>query len=67
MKKYQAEHRAKAESIEKCQAELKKLRKKCQNSKNPQKYGDREVQVSLLVKGEESEDVSHVGKCLRKQ
>lgn len=45
LKKYQSEHRAKVEAIEKCQAELKKLRKKCQSSKNPQKYGDREVQV----------------------
>ncbi|MEE6483065.1 hypothetical protein FKM82_013419, partial [Ascaphus truei] len=44
LKKYQVEHRSKSESIEKCQSELKKLRKKCQNSKNPQKYGDREVQ-----------------------
>ncbi|KAL7977421.1 hypothetical protein Chor_009370 [Crotalus horridus] len=49
LKKYQAEHRAKAESVEKCQAELKKLRKKCQNSKNPMKYGDREVQVWELL------------------
>uniref|UniRef100_H3ABW3 IMD domain-containing protein n=2 Tax=Latimeria chalumnae TaxID=7897 RepID=H3ABW3_LATCH len=43
LKKYQQEHRSKSESIEKCQSELKKLRKKCQGSKNPQKYGDREI------------------------
>ncbi|XP_068097396.1 BAR/IMD domain-containing adapter protein 2-like isoform X4 [Hyperolius riggenbachi] len=49
LKKYQVEHRSKSESIEKCQSELKKLRKKCQNSKNPQKYGDREVQVRELL------------------
>ncbi|XP_020648461.3 BAR/IMD domain-containing adapter protein 2 isoform X1 [Pogona vitticeps] len=55
LKKYQAEHRAKAESIEKCQAELKKLRKKCQNSKNPQKYGDREVQYVEVMSTKQSE------------
>ncbi|KAF7238822.1 Brain-specific angiogenesis inhibitor 1-associated protein 2 [Varanus komodoensis] len=55
LKKYQVEHRAKAESIEKCQAELKKLRKKCQNSKNPQKYGDREVQYVEIMSTKQSE------------
>ncbi|XP_007441282.3 brain-specific angiogenesis inhibitor 1-associated protein 2-like [Python bivittatus] len=55
LKKYQGEHRAKAESIEKCQAELKKLRKKCQNSKNPQKYGDREVQYVEVMSTKQSE------------
>ncbi|XP_039191052.1 brain-specific angiogenesis inhibitor 1-associated protein 2-like isoform X1 [Crotalus tigris] len=55
LKKYQAEHRAKAESVEKCQAELKKLRKKCQNSKNPMKYGDREVQYVEIMSTKQSE------------
>ncbi|XP_070586224.1 BAR/IMD domain-containing adapter protein 2-like isoform X2 [Erythrolamprus reginae] len=55
LKKYQAEHRAKAESIEKCQTELKKLRKKCQNSKNPMKYGDREVQYVEIMSTKQSE------------
>ncbi|KAG8140479.1 hypothetical protein E2320_003166 [Naja naja] len=55
LKKYQAEHRAKAESIEKSQTELKKLRKKCQNSKNPMKYGDREVQYVEILSTKQSE------------
>ncbi|KAJ6653280.1 hypothetical protein lerEdw1_009369 [Lerista edwardsae] len=55
LKKYQGEHRAKVESIEKCQAELKKLRKKCQSSKNPQKYGDREVQYVEIMSTKQSE------------
>ncbi|XP_050784235.1 brain-specific angiogenesis inhibitor 1-associated protein 2-like isoform X3 [Gopherus flavomarginatus] len=55
LKKYQSEHRAKAEAIEKCQAELKKLRKKCQSSKNPQKYGDREVQYVEVMSAKQSE------------
>ncbi|XP_029442305.1 brain-specific angiogenesis inhibitor 1-associated protein 2-like [Rhinatrema bivittatum] len=44
LKKYQTEHRSRHESVDKCQAELRKLRKKVQSSKNPQKYGDKEVQ-----------------------
>ncbi|XP_037744196.1 brain-specific angiogenesis inhibitor 1-associated protein 2 isoform X3 [Chelonia mydas] len=55
LKKYQSEHRAKVEAIEKCQAELKKLRKKCQSSKNPQKYGDREVQYVEVMSAKQSE------------
>ncbi|XP_048373797.1 brain-specific angiogenesis inhibitor 1-associated protein 2-like isoform X1 [Sphaerodactylus townsendi] len=55
LKKYQGEHRSKAESIEKCQTELKKLRKKCQSSKNPQKYGDREVQYVEIMSTKQSE------------
>ena len=38
------EHRSKGESLEKCQAELKKLRRKSQG-KNASKYGDKEMQV----------------------
>ncbi|KAK1330743.1 hypothetical protein QTO34_008681 [Cnephaeus nilssonii] len=33
------------DALDKCQAELKKLRKKSQGSKNPQKYSDKELQV----------------------
>ncbi|KAM5131964.1 BAR/IMD domain-containing adapter protein 2-like isoform 2-T2 [Mantella aurantiaca] len=55
LKKYQVEHRSKSESIEKCQSELKKLRKKCQNSKNPQKYGDREVQYVEIMSSKQCE------------
>lgn len=46
LKKYQMEHKSKGESLEKCQAELKKLRRKSQGSKNPSKYGEKEMQVS---------------------
>ncbi|XP_035389660.1 brain-specific angiogenesis inhibitor 1-associated protein 2 isoform X7 [Electrophorus electricus] len=49
LKKYQMEHRSKGESLEKCQAELKKLRRKSQGSKNPTKYGDREMQGKDLL------------------
>ncbi|XP_030195144.1 brain-specific angiogenesis inhibitor 1-associated protein 2 isoform X2 [Gadus morhua] len=49
LKKYQTEHKSKGESLEKCQAELKKLRRKSQGSKHPSKYGDKEMQVSLCV------------------
>ncbi|XP_069056788.1 BAR/IMD domain-containing adapter protein 2-like isoform X1 [Pleurodeles waltl] len=55
LKKYQTEQRSKSESIEKCQSELKKLRKKCQNSKNPQKYGDREVQYVEIMSTKQCE------------
>lgn len=44
------EHKSKGESLEKCQAELKKLRRKSQGSKNPSKYGDKEMQVSLSLR-----------------
>lgn len=48
LKKYQMEHRSKGESLEKCQAELKKLRRKSQQgSKNASKYRDNEMQVRM--------------------
>ena len=47
LKKYQTEQRSKGDALDKCQAELKKLRKKSQGSKNPQKYSDKELQVGL--------------------
>lgn len=46
LKKFQMEHKSKGESLEKCQGELKKLRRKSQGSKNPSKYGEKELQVS---------------------
>ena len=45
LKKYQTEQRSKGDALDKCQAELKKLRKKSQGSKNPQKNSDKELQV----------------------
>ena len=49
LKKYQTEQRSKGDALDKCQAELKKLRKKSQGSKNPQKYSDKELQVGLFL------------------
>nr|XP_055031158.1 brain-specific angiogenesis inhibitor 1-associated protein 2 isoform X9 [Misgurnus anguillicaudatus] len=49
LKKYQMEHKSKGESLEKCQAELKKLRRKSQGSKKPSKYGDKEMQGRDLL------------------
>jgi len=51
LKKYQTEQRSKGDALDKCQAELKKLRKKSQGSKNPQKYSDKELQVGLGLAG----------------
>lgn len=51
LKKYQAEQRGKGDTLDKCQAELKKLRKKSQGSKNPQKYSDKELQVGCCGPG----------------
>ncbi|KFW67445.1 Brain-specific angiogenesis inhibitor 1-associated protein 2, partial [Pygoscelis adeliae] len=53
LKKYQTEQRSKGDSLDKCQAELKKLRKKSQGSKNPQKYSDKELQVGPRAWGGE--------------
>ncbi|XP_016097769.1 brain-specific angiogenesis inhibitor 1-associated protein 2-like [Sinocyclocheilus grahami] len=44
LKKYQSERKSKVESIERCQSQLKKLRRKSQASRHPNKYGDREMQ-----------------------
>ncbi|TNN81027.1 Brain-specific angiogenesis inhibitor 1-associated protein 2 [Liparis tanakae] len=49
LKKYQSERRSKSESIERCQSQLKKLRRKSQGSRHPNKYGDREMQVRELL------------------
>lgn len=50
LKKYQSERRSKSESIERCQSQLKKLRRKSQGSRHPNKYGDREMQVTNVHK-----------------
>ena len=51
LKKYQSERRSKTESIERCQSQLKKLRRKSQATRHPNKYGDREMQVRRKPKG----------------
>ncbi|XP_030255692.1 brain-specific angiogenesis inhibitor 1-associated protein 2-like isoform X2 [Sparus aurata] len=55
LKKYQMEHKSKGESLEKCQAELKKLRRKSQGSKHPSKYGDKEMQYVEAISNKQGE------------
>ncbi|XP_057690042.1 brain-specific angiogenesis inhibitor 1-associated protein 2 isoform X2 [Corythoichthys intestinalis] len=49
LKKYQTERRTKTDSIERCQSQLKKLRRKSLGSRHPNKYGDREMQFVELM------------------
>ncbi|KAJ7315873.1 hypothetical protein JRQ81_002035 [Phrynocephalus forsythii] len=60
LKKYQTEQRNKGDSLEKCQAELKKLRKKSQGSKNPQKYSDKELQFIEAIANKQGELENYV-------
>ncbi|XP_044838028.1 brain-specific angiogenesis inhibitor 1-associated protein 2 isoform X3 [Mauremys mutica] len=60
LKKYQTEQRSKGDALEKCQAELKKLRKKSQGSKNPQKYSDKELQYIDAIGNKQGELENHV-------
>ncbi|KAL2084773.1 hypothetical protein ACEWY4_020291 [Coilia grayii] len=55
LKKYQSERKSKAESIERCQSQLKKLRRKSQGSRHPNKYGDREMQYVELMSRRQGE------------
>ncbi|XP_026866628.2 brain-specific angiogenesis inhibitor 1-associated protein 2a isoform X2 [Electrophorus electricus] len=55
LKKYQIEHKSKGESLEKCQGELKKLRRKSQASKNPSKYNDKEMQYVETIGNKQGE------------
>ncbi|XP_076155043.1 BAR/IMD domain-containing adapter protein 2 [Alosa pseudoharengus] len=65
LKKYQMEHKSKGESLERCQAELKKLRRKSQGSKHPSKYGDKEMQCVETISGKQSELDSYVADSYR--
>ncbi|XP_062830088.1 brain-specific angiogenesis inhibitor 1-associated protein 2 isoform X5 [Anolis carolinensis] len=60
LKKYQTEQRNKGDSLEKCQAELKKLRKKSQGSKNPQKYSEKELQFIEAITNKQGELENYV-------
>uniref|UniRef100_A0A8B9YLS9 BAR/IMD domain-containing adapter protein 2 n=1 Tax=Bos mutus grunniens TaxID=30521 RepID=A0A8B9YLS9_BOSMU len=60
LKKYQTEQRSKGDALDKCQAELKKLRKKSQGSKNPQKYSDKELQYIDAIGNKQGELESYV-------
>uniref|UniRef100_A0A674F6Z2 BAR/IMD domain-containing adapter protein 2 n=1 Tax=Salmo trutta TaxID=8032 RepID=A0A674F6Z2_SALTR len=55
LKKYQMEHKSKGESLEKCQDELKKLRRKSHGSKNTSKYGDKEMQYVETISSKQSD------------
>ncbi|KAM7069329.1 BAR/IMD domain-containing adapter protein 2 isoform 2-T2 [Molossus nigricans] len=55
LKKYQAEQRSRGDALDKCQAELRKLRKKSQGSKNPQKYSDKELQYIDAISSKQGE------------
>ncbi|KAM6967149.1 brain-specific angiogenesis inhibitor 1-associated protein 2a isoform 2-T2 [Tautogolabrus adspersus] len=55
LKKYQVENKNKGESLEKCQGELKKLRRKSQGSKNPSKYGEKEMQFVETISSKQTE------------
>ncbi|XP_067248158.1 BAR/IMD domain-containing adapter protein 2 [Chanodichthys erythropterus] len=55
LKKYQSERKSKVESIERCQSQLKKLRRKSQASRHPNKYGDREMQYVELMSRRQGE------------
>ncbi|XP_036386668.1 brain-specific angiogenesis inhibitor 1-associated protein 2-like isoform X3 [Megalops cyprinoides] len=65
LKKYQMEHKSKGESLEKCQAELKKLRRKSQGSKNPSKYGDKEMQYVETISSKQGELDSYIAEGYR--
>lgn len=45
LKRYQTEHRSKLDSLEKSQAELKKIRRKSQGGRNALKYEHKEIEV----------------------
>ncbi|KAL4616687.1 brain-specific angiogenesis inhibitor 1-associated protein 2-like isoform X1 [Arapaima gigas] len=55
LKKYQSERKSKTDSIERCQSQLKKLRRKSQGSRHPSKYGDREMQFVELMSRRQGE------------
>ncbi|XP_018590325.1 brain-specific angiogenesis inhibitor 1-associated protein 2 isoform X2 [Scleropages formosus] len=55
LKKYQNERKLKTDSIERCQSQLKKLRRKSQGSRHPSKYGDREMQFVELMSRRQGE------------
>uniref|UniRef100_A0A8C5R7N4 BAR/IMD domain-containing adapter protein 2 n=1 Tax=Leptobrachium leishanense TaxID=445787 RepID=A0A8C5R7N4_9ANUR len=60
LKKYQVEQKNKGDALDKSQVELKKLRKKSQGSKNPQKYSDKEMQFIEAISNKQGELESFV-------
>ncbi|GAB1290457.1 Brain-specific angiogenesis inhibitor 1-associated protein 2-like protein 1 [Apodemus speciosus] len=55
LKRYQAEHRSKLDSLEKSQAELKKIRRKSQGGRNALKYEHKEIEYVETVTSRQSE------------
>ncbi|XP_067912671.1 BAR/IMD domain-containing adapter protein 2-like 1 [Heterodontus francisci] len=55
LKKYQTEHRTKLDSLEKSQAELKKLRRKSQGTKNAYKYESKEMEFLATISTREND------------
>uniref|UniRef100_UPI00398E8594 brain-specific angiogenesis inhibitor 1-associated protein 2-like protein 1a isoform X2 n=1 Tax=Pristiophorus japonicus TaxID=55135 RepID=UPI00398E8594 len=55
LKKYQTEHRTKMDSLEKSQAELKKLRRKSQGTKNAYKYENKEMEFIATINTREND------------
>lgn len=55
LKRYQAEHRSKLDSLEKSQAELKKIRRKSQGARNALKYEHKEMEYVETVTSRQSE------------
>ncbi|XP_036268161.1 brain-specific angiogenesis inhibitor 1-associated protein 2 isoform X3 [Pipistrellus kuhlii] len=60
LKKYQTEQRSRGDALDKCQVELKKLRKKSQGSKNPQKYSDKELQYIDAISSKQGDLENYV-------
>ncbi|XP_064449375.1 brain-specific angiogenesis inhibitor 1-associated protein 2-like protein 1 isoform X3 [Mirounga angustirostris] len=55
LKRYQTEHKSKLDSLEKSQAELKKIRRKSQGGRNALKYEHKEIEYVETVTSRQSE------------
>ncbi|XP_036913722.1 brain-specific angiogenesis inhibitor 1-associated protein 2-like protein 1 isoform X2 [Sturnira hondurensis] len=55
LKRYQTEHRNKLESLEKSQAELKKIRRKSQGGRNALKYEHKEIEYVETITSRQNE------------
>ncbi|NXT85037.1 BI2L1 protein, partial [Zapornia atra] len=55
LKRYQTEHRSKLDSLEKSQAELKKIRRKSQGARNVTKYEHKEMEYLETVSSRQSD------------
>ncbi|XP_032839542.2 brain-specific angiogenesis inhibitor 1-associated protein 2-like protein 1 isoform X3 [Tyto alba] len=55
LKRYQTEHRSKLDSLEKSQAELKKIRRKSQGARNVMKYEHKEMEYLETVSSRQSD------------